>query len=101
MLHSVLTVTQEILFLAMFAYAHIIFYSTDTYYLPLNLSLCICIVMLVTWHADPKPFLKRFTCYSAGCYIMLHALLELVVRPHRTKLGLVPFGLHSAKGFQV
>ena len=39
MLHSVLTEAQEILFLAMTAYAHIIFYSTDTYYLPLNLSL--------------------------------------------------------------
>ena len=62
MLHSVLTMAQEILFLAMIAYAHIIFYSTDTYCLPLILSLCICIVMLVTWHADHKPFLIRFTC---------------------------------------
>ena len=33
--------------------------SIGTHYLPLNLFLCVCIVMLVTWHADPQTFFKK------------------------------------------
>ena len=83
-----LTVEQEIFFLAMNAYAHIIFYSTDTYYLPLNLSLCICIVMLVTWHVDPQTFFKKVClCLQRnGWFIQVHC-------PQVGKLEETVFGL--------
>ena len=69
-----LTVAQNIIFIAMIAYEHIIIYSTDTYYLPLKSP---CAYVLSCWlpgTPTPKLVYVLIRCKLSGVFQLAGSL---------------------------